>query len=226
MKKITLSLIALVALGGVALGQGAVKPGEPGEAIDTRPEAVIGFAERSGDEQQATVREPGADDIVSALMADDARYSWASDEGRFLQLWALSNREERPEEARAAFRRTISEFGTVARFGTDRAELEAILATTNRGDAGSLARLWAVRNDQRDAIPSFMAMLKGRGVTDAHYQTWYRQHLSTLPVAEAIASLETELRGLLASDPNRAGRTEAIRELRAQLIILRDLAGD
>ena len=80
----------------------------------------------------------------------------------------------------------------------------------------------------RDAFQqAFVVRLTNAGTGHASriYRGWFRDRINAMEPEAALAELETAIRALLLREPS-THRDDWIRELRAQHVILRDLAGE
>ena len=86
-------------------------------------------------------------------------------------------------------------------------------------------RSWDTDEGRQAFIAEWIAPRLAQGKTIGWYRDVFRRYVQDRPVAEALPVLEDEIRGALTAEASPE-RDAWIRELRAQHIILRNLAGD
>ena len=85
------------------------------------------------------------------------------------------------------------------------------------------ARQWSDEENRKAFVSAYVDAARGSGILKSHYQRAFRAHAQALDPAEAVDVVADEVRALLTKEQSPE-RDDWIRELRAQHVILRELA--
>ena len=109
----------------------------------------------------------------------------------------------------------------ISPWGSSRAVFRLALRTGGPG----YARQWSDEENRKAFVSAYVNAARGSGILESHYQRAFRAHAQALDPAEAVDVVADEVRALLTREQSPE-RDDWIRELRAQHVILRDLAGE
>ena len=225
MKKLTVAVAIFMALVGV----GTVFAAD----IESRVEAVRPLTRSEGrDAAWADAVSEYGQSVFDKVLADGGDGELTEAEGHILswmtttsdanQLRAIVSADIRTAVLRKAAQQLA------LRPGTSDAEIVALapdLGYTNRVSLILRRRQWDSPEGRAAYIASWLGGKLGLGAVHPAHRVMFRQYAQSLPAAEALSVLEDEIRGLLTASPSEE-RDDWIRELRAQHVILRDLAGE
>lgn len=196
-----------------------------------RDPLVTGLVTNTAEANYAAAAGEGADALKTAILAVPTA-DLTPDESRYLICWAINNYPAKTAQARAAFAHssTNAEVGgwyacTVGTAGN----WNTYFNLQRSYPAGRRAQSY-IRDTIRRAVTdagSPDADLKkviGDGELLPEYAAWFSGYLETLTPDEAVVELKKELRGLIKREDSEA-RTLRMRDIRGQLVLMRDVAG-
>ena len=196
-----------------------------------RDPLVTGLVTNTAEAQYAAAAGAGADALKTAILAVPTA-DLTPDEERYLICWAINNYPAKTAQARAAFAHsstTAAADGWYACTVGTAGDWNTYFNLQRSYPAGSRSQSYisdTIRRAVTDAGSPDVDLKKiiGDGELLPEYAVWFSGYLETLTPDEAVVELKKELRGLIKREDSEA-RTLRMRDIRGQLVLMRDVVG-